>query len=75
MFKIYSKPNCINCDKLKQYCNEENIKYNLIDITIDFKAKAKMISEGFRGLPVIEIDNKLYGGDVDNLIGKVSEYK
>lgn len=52
---IYSSPSCPNCNSMKDFFKANNIEYIEKDTTKDFKAKAKLISLGFKTLPIIEL--------------------
>lgn len=60
---IWTTKFCPWCDKLKEFFQENNIKYLEKDITKDYKAAKEMIEKsGQQGVPVIEIDNKIIIG-------------
>ena len=58
MFKVYSKENCINCDKIKKILNEKGIEFEEIkDIE---KAIEIGSANGIRSMPIVEMDNIVY---------------
>ena len=58
MVKVYSKENCINCDKIKKILNEKGIKFEEIkDIE---KAIEIGSANGIRSMPIVEMDNIVY---------------
>jgi glutaredoxin-like protein NrdH len=65
--KIYTNNNCPYCKQLIQFCDKNNKEHEIINIEKDFRAKAKLISKGLKGLPVIEIDNELINGNIEEL--------
>lgn len=52
---VYSSPNCINCDVAKRRLETHGIPYESIDISIDAEAKATVLDNGFRGVPVFKV--------------------
>ena len=55
MVKVYSKENCINCDKIKKMLNEKGIKFEEIkDIE---KAIEIGSANGIRSMPIVEMNN------------------
>ena len=74
---IYSKPNCPNCKAVKKFLTENNISYNDIDVTTDYKAKARLILEGKKMLPVIQQENEFIEFDrneFEKIKKKILEY-
>lgn len=60
---VYSTPSCPWCNKLKQYLNENNIRYTDIDVSKDLAAAQQMISKsGQQGVPQIEINGQIVVG-------------
>lgn len=58
MIKVYSKENCINCDKIKKILNEKGIIFEEIK---DIEKAIEVGSEnGIRSMPIVEIDNIFY---------------
>ena len=58
MIKVYSKENCINCDKIKKILNEKEIIFEEIK---DIEKAIEVGSEnGIRSMPIVEIDNIFY---------------
>lgn len=60
---IYSTPSCHFCAMAKEYFNENNVKYNAIDVAADAdKRKEMMDKSGQLGVPVIDIDGQIIIG-------------
>lgn len=74
MIKIYTMQMCSDCVNLKEFCAEKNIKYEEMDIENNFKAKAKMIAKGLEVVPVLEINNEIYIGDIEYLKGEIIKF-
>lgn len=64
--KVYSKPNCGECKKLKMWLNAKNIEFDETDITEDKEAYDKIIDGGKSSLPVLEIEDEFVEYDVFN---------
>ncbi len=67
--KVYSTNTCPWCEKTKQFLKQHNIKYEDINVSSDPKLREEIIKKtGQRGVPVIEIGNKIIiGYDEDAL--------
>lgn len=57
---IYTTPGCLKCKQLEKMCNSAGYEVNLIDVSKDFKAMARMHSEGLKSVPIVVHDNKLH---------------
>lgn len=55
---VYSKPLCVQCDATKGALNKAGIAYELVDVTEDADALAKIKSLGYLQAPVV-----IAGGD------------
>jgi len=73
MITIYSTPTCSKCKMIKITLENKNIEYEEKDITKDHKAFAKMISNGYKTVPIIEINEILYSGEPKELLDKIKE--
>lgn len=74
---IFSKPNCPNCKVIKKFLKENNIPFNDIDVTTDYKAKARLILEGKENLPIIQQGKEFIEFDrnkFDEIKNKIMEY-
>ena len=64
--EIYSKSNCLYCDKAKNYFSQNNIDYVAHDVEIPEVFDALMIRNPYaRTMPQIFIDDELIGGFTD----------
>ena len=61
---VYSKDNCIWCDRAKNLLNSVNFKFDEIDLSNDDKRQEfyKRVGEGVSTVPQIYIDNIRIGG-------------
>lgn len=58
MIKVYSKPNCMQCDFTKKHLDRMGLEYQLVDVTTDQRALDEVQQMGFHGLPVVVADSK-----------------
>lgn len=54
--KVYSKPNCMQCDFTKKHLDRMGLEYQAIDVTADQQALDEVHRMGFHGLPVVVAD-------------------
>lgn len=61
---IYSKNNCVYCDRAKNLLNEKNILFQevLVDTTDQHVVSELQEKTGMKTFPQILIDNKVLGG-------------
>ena len=58
--KVYGTEFCPNCQRIKDFLKENEIKFKYIDVGKDKEAAKKMIeTTGQRGVPVIEINGEI----------------
>ena len=50
---VYSKPLCVQCDATKRALNKAGIAYDIVDITEDADALARVKSLGYVQAPVV----------------------
>ena len=53
MIKVYSKPNCMQCDFTKKHLDRMGLEYQAVDVTTDQQALDEVKQMGFHGLPVV----------------------
>jgi glutaredoxin len=61
---VYSKSNCVWCDRAKNLLNSVDLSFNEIDLSDDIKWNEfyKKIGEGVKTVPQIFIDDIRVGG-------------
>ena len=61
---VYSKNNCVWCDRAKNLLNSVDLSFNEIDLSDDIKRNEfyKKIGEGVKTVPQIFIDDIRVGG-------------
>ncbi|MDI6731013.1 MAG: glutaredoxin family protein [Candidatus Margulisbacteria bacterium] len=61
--KVYSTPACVYCVMAKKFLAENNIPFEEIDVSLSQSAAQEMINKsGQMGVPVIDIDGKIFVG-------------
>lgn len=58
MLKVYGRPTCVRCTRLKQWLEVKEIEYDNVDISKDMEALDKLTEANRLSLPVVEIDNE-----------------
>ena len=62
MVKVYTNPNCIQCDRTKKFLDDADIEYEVIDLSSDVESLTKFIDMGFKSAPIVETDNDIWSG-------------
>ncbi len=61
--KIYTTPPCVYCKMAKAFFQENEVKYQEVDVASDTKARTEMIQKsGQIGVPVIDVGGKIVVG-------------
>ena len=61
--KIYTTPTCTYCKMAKEFFDENNVRYENVDVTQDEVARNEMVEKsGQMGVPVIDIDGEIVVG-------------
>ncbi|WP_243343325.1 glutaredoxin family protein [Anaerococcus sp. AGMB09787] len=56
--KIYTSSTCVFCKAAKQFFNDNNIDFTEYNVDDDKDAVDYLVSKGYRGVPVINIDGE-----------------
>ena len=67
MIKTYTMPKCPMCEELKSYMKNSHIQFEETNVEEDFMARAKMVSLDIDQMPAVEVNGKVYSGDVNEL--------
>ena len=60
---VYGTEHCPWCHKAKDFFEENEVKFEYVDVGSDREAAMKMVEKsGQRGVPVIEIDGEMIVG-------------
>ena len=70
MIKVYSKPNCMQCEFSKKYLKDKGIEFKEINVFEDAEALAMLRDEGFSQMPVVSINGEFHTGFQPNLLAK-----
>lgn len=69
---VYSTPTCPFCHKLKEFLDENKVKYTDIDVAADTEKAQEMIKKsGQMGVPVIDVDGEIVVGFDQKKIAKL----
>ncbi|MCK5022091.1 MAG: glutathione S-transferase N-terminal domain-containing protein [Candidatus Pacebacteria bacterium] len=61
--KIYTTPTCGYCNIAKDFFDENNIKYEVFDVSTDEKKRQELVDiSGQMGVPVIMVDDEMIIG-------------
>ncbi|MDO4669890.1 MAG: glutaredoxin-like protein NrdH [Aerococcus sp.] len=58
MVKVYSKPNCMQCNFTKKFLTEHHIDFEVSDVTTSDEALEEVKAMGFQALPVVVADGE-----------------
>lgn len=71
MLKVYSKPNCIQCEMTKMWLTQNKIQFESVDVSEHPEKLEEIKLNGFQQLPVVTLDkyfeNAWSGFNVDRL--------
>lgn len=56
MIKVYTKPNCPQCEMTKKVINDNEITAEFIDVTKDENALSYIKDLGYNAMPVVYVD-------------------
>lgn len=59
---VYTNPNCIQCDKTKKILDQNNISYDVVDLSENDGARNMVMEMGYRQAPVVITDNDHWSG-------------
>lgn len=62
MIKLYSKPNCPQCNATKRALKNKGILFEEIDLTKDQKTLDKLVEMGYKTAPIVESASGVWAG-------------
>lgn len=69
---VYSKPECVQCDRTKKYLDEKvPHPYTILDVTQDPEALEMVKSLGYQQAPVVVVDDEHWSGFRPDLLRKL----
>lgn len=74
MFKLYSQPNCPNCEELKDYLKDRNIDFEELNVKENHAARAFMIMNDIETTPAVSLNGNLFGGELDAIKYNIESY-
>lgn len=70
MIKVWTNPNCVQCEQTKRFLDKKDIDYNVFDLSENKEALQKFIDMGFKSAPIVETDTDIWSGfKIDKLEG------
>ncbi len=62
MITVYTKPSCQQCEATKKELSRKGVEYAYVDVTKDTEAYEKVISLGYRSMPVVITESDHWSG-------------
>ena len=59
--RVYSKPNCVQCETTKRFMDKHQIRYEDVDLTQDPISMDMVTSLGYTQVPVVYLESKQLG--------------
>lgn len=75
MITVYSKPNCIQCERTKMWLDQNKIPYDTVDIIENPEALEEIKSLGFKSMPVVTLDKNFDNAWVGYNLDRLEELK
>ncbi|ANT62591.1 MULTISPECIES: glutaredoxin-like protein NrdH [Roseobacteraceae] len=72
MITVYSKPACVQCTATTRALDAKGIDYNVIDLTEDADAMARVTEMGYRQAPVVTSGEDHWSGFRPDLIARIA---
>ncbi len=69
---VYSKPACVQCTATTRALDAKGISYDIIDLTEDADALARVTELGYRQAPVVVADDTHWSGFRPDMIGRLA---
>jgi glutaredoxin-like protein NrdH len=72
MIKIYTNPNCVQCDMTKKQFDKRGIEYESIDLSTVPELLEQFKAEGYMAAPVVVTNLVTWAGFKPELISQVA---
>lgn len=59
MITVYSKNNCVYCNRAKTWLEKNGFEYRTVDITVETQARDFLVQEGHRSVPQMYVEGRL----------------
>jgi len=69
---VYSKPACVQCTATTRALDARGLDYDVIDLTQDDEAMARVTALGYRQAPVVIAGDDHWAGFRPDMIGRLS---
>lgn len=69
---VYSKPACVQCTATTRALDARGLAYDVIDLTEDAAAMARVVALGYRQAPVVVAGEAHWAGFRPDMIGRLS---
>lgn len=69
---VYSKPACVQCNATTRALDRKGIAYEVIDISEDSDAYARVAEMGYRQVPVVVAGDTHWAGFRPDMIGALA---
>ena len=73
MIKVYSKPNCMQCEFSKKYLKDKGIEFKEINVFDDDEALSMLRDAGYSQMPVVDVDGEKHTGFRPDVLAKVEK--
>ncbi|MDT0684403.1 glutaredoxin-like protein NrdH [Roseicyclus sp. F158] len=68
---VYSKPACVQCTATTRSLDAKGITYEVVDLTLDDSALARVTELGYRQAPVVVAGEEHWSGFRPDMIGRL----
>ena len=62
MIRVWTNENCVQCDRTKQFLDNNNIPYLTLSLADNPERTKEFIDMGFRSAPIVETENETWSG-------------
>lgn len=69
---VFSKPACVQCTATTRALDARGLDYNVIDLTQDDEAMARVTQLGYRQAPVVMAGDRHWAGFRPDMIGQLA---
>lgn len=73
MIKVYTNPNCTQCEQTKRFLDKVGLKYETISFIDDQEALKTFVEMGFKSAPIVVTDNDTWSGFNMSKLNKLVE--
>lgn len=73
MIKVYTNPNCTQCEQTKRFLDKVGLKYETISFVDDQEALKRFVEMGFKSAPIVVTDNDTWSGFNMSKLNKLVE--